>query len=127
MGQYSRRPQTPIATPAGSNGYVVLYDDGYTRKDIESAAKDEVWLTVACLINQAATVVHMWAPRADSPDSALANISSTDTTFNVTGSAFFQKSIRFRPGRNQIRFLVGATPPAANWIAVELEHYPGIR
>jgi hypothetical protein len=127
MGAYSRRPQTPIATPTGANGTVLIYDDAFTRHDLQSTAKDVVWITVACYLTQACTLVHKWAPRSDSPDTALQNISSADTSFNVSANSFFQKSVRLRPGRNQISFAVGATPPAANWLAVEIEHYPGLR
>ena len=120
-----RHPQEPIATPTVGATSVVIWDDGKLTRDTAAPGKSVEWVTVACLLDQGATLIHYWAPKTDSPDVALANISTGDGTFTITTSTFFQKPVKLRPGRNKLVILAGATPPTANWIASELSYWPG--
>jgi hypothetical protein len=125
MNNHFRHPQDPIATPAVGATAATIWDDGKLTRDTAAPGKSAQWVIVACLLSQGATLIHWWAPRTDSPDSDLVNISSADTSFAITGGAFFQKAVKLRPGRNRLTVLAGATPPTATWIASEISYWPG--
>ena len=129
MSQYRHPQKTQFAT-AGSGATVILHDDvdASGMPKAQFGGPGMCWITVALKLDQDVTLVHKWAPLANSPNSALVTINGITQTGEVaaTASGFFQRSLRFQPGRNQISVVMGGTAPTANFIGVEYNDYPGI-
>lgn len=128
MSQYRRRIP-PIATPAGATGTVDIHDDSDSTgmPHAASVGPKACWITVSFKLDQAVTLIHKWAPDPKAADSALLIINGlTETGEVAAANAFFQRSIRFQPGRNKIYVLNNGAAPTANKIAAEYNDYPGV-
>ena len=123
---YVRHPIQTIKTPASGNASVTIYDNGRTSQDATSFGPSDNWVVLACLVDEACTLVQEWAPTVDSPDEELEVVSSGDA-YTIAANAFYTMPIQLPPGRSRITVKAGATPPTPTLIAAERIAYPGLR
>lgn len=121
-------PGTGGAFPTpGTGATVVLFDDSCAKRGRPAPAPGQSHVRVAFLLDQDVTFVVKWAPNADAGDSALSIINGgTMTGESAAKGVFFRRTVPLNPGRNQISVVAGATPPTANFIAVETNSFGGV-
>nr|WP_294563575.1 hypothetical protein [uncultured Rhodopila sp.] len=121
-------PVTNAAFPApGASATVVLFDDSTAKVGRPAPSPSNSHVRVAFLLDQPVTFVVKWAPNTDAPDGALQIINGpTQTGVVVAANTFGGGDVILQPGRNQISVVAGATPPTANFIAVESNSFDGL-
>ena len=123
-----RHPIPAVASPAGANASVVIYDDGRydgtTKVYADSAApgRNDISVVVACLLDQGCTLIHNWEPTTKPSGSSSFTAS---VSYTITASTFFRQVVPLFPGHNQITVKAGATPPTPAAIAAERNTFPG--
>jgi hypothetical protein len=119
-------PATLGAFPSpGASTTLVLFDDKTSALGRPAPAPNKSHVRIALQWDQVVTVVWKWAPNQDAPDSALITINGSGSGEVTTANVFYKKTCDLQPGRNQISIVTGATPPSANYVAVEASSFYG--
>lgn len=125
-----RHPRPPVAVSTVAAAETLLYQDsdGTTAAPSQNLSIPYCWVKVGMKLSQDVTLIHKWGPKVDTADADLVVINGSagaGETVDHT-AAYFQRAIQLQPGRNRISIVNGGTPPAAAFVAVELNSFPGV-